>query len=148
VIDECINSKINTSIESILPLPPKDLFNSENDELIEPIDEDLSSLELQDTTPAKLDLLPVGGERVPAKVLKRRLDLDNKPIGKRNSNPKLDTHKYDVQLPCGSTDSFTANTIVDNLYAQIDAEGCAHTVFKDISCYNNTYVDKHGRIQP
>jgi hypothetical protein len=73
--------KINTSIDSALPLPPKDLFNSEDDELIEPIDKDLASLELQDTTPAELDkylsaklLLPVGGERVPAMVLKRILD--------------------------------------------------------------------------
>jgi hypothetical protein len=65
-------------------------------------------------------------------VLKQRLDLDDKPIGKRNSNPKLDTCEYDVQLPCGSTDSFTANTIVKNLYAQIDVEGRTHTAFKDI----------------
>jgi hypothetical protein len=103
VMDERINSKINTSIDSVLPLPPKDLFNSEDDELIKPIEEGLASLELQDTTPAELDeylsaklLLPVGGERVPATVLKRRLDLDDKPIGKRNSNPKLDTREYDV----------------------------------------------------
>jgi hypothetical protein len=104
---------------------------------------------------AKL-LPPVGGERVPATVLKRRLDSDDKPISKRNSNPKLDTREYDVQLHCGSTDSFTANTIVENLYEQIDAEGHAHTVFKDIVDHccndkvvaNNTYVDKHGQIQP
>jgi hypothetical protein len=129
VMDERINSKINTSIESVLLLLSNDLFNSRDDELIEPIDKDLASLELQDITPAELDeylsaklLLPVRGERAPATVLKRRLDSDDKPIGKRNSNPKLDTREYDVQLPCGSIDSFTANNIVENLYAHIDAE--------------------------
>jgi hypothetical protein len=39
VMDERINSKTNTSIDSVLPLPPKDLFNSEDDELIKPIDD-------------------------------------------------------------------------------------------------------------
>jgi hypothetical protein len=46
--------------------------------------------------------------------------------------------------------------IVENLYAQIDVEGHAHIVFKDIVNHrcndkdvaNNTYVDKHERIQP
>jgi hypothetical protein len=72
VMDERISSKINTSIESVLLLPPKVIFNSEDDELIEPIDKKLVSLELQDTGPAKLDeylsaklLLSVGGARVP-----------------------------------------------------------------------------------
>jgi hypothetical protein len=81
-MDEHIKSKINTPIESV---PPKDRFNCEDDELIEPIDEDFASLELQDTTPAELDkyllaklLLPVGGERVPSMVLTWRLDWDHK----------------------------------------------------------------------
>jgi SOS response regulatory protein OraA/RecX len=63
-------------IESVFPLPPKDLFNSENDKLTERIDEGLAILEQKDTTPAELEeylmaklLLPVGGERVPATVL-------------------------------------------------------------------------------
>jgi hypothetical protein len=73
---------------------------------------------------------PVGGERFPATVLKQKLDLENKPIGKRNSNPQLDTRQYDVQLPEDYIDTFAANTIAKNLYAQIDAEGHAHTVFK------------------
>jgi hypothetical protein len=88
LIDECINSKINTSIASVISMPPKYLFNSEDDELIEPLDEGLASLGLQDTTPAELDeylmaqlLIPVGGERVPAKVLKQKLDLDDNLIG-------------------------------------------------------------------
>jgi hypothetical protein len=59
-------------------------------------------------------------------------NLDDNTIGKRNSNPQLDTREYDVQLPDGSTDTFAANTIADNLYEQIDTEGRAHTVFKDI----------------
>jgi hypothetical protein len=46
---------MNTPIESVFPFPPKDLFNSEDDELTEPIDEGLASLELQDTIPSELD---------------------------------------------------------------------------------------------
>jgi hypothetical protein len=155
-LDECTNLKINTPIESVWPLPPKDLFNYEDDELTEPIDKGLVSLELQDATPAKLDeyltaqlLLPVGGERVPVTVLKQKLDSDDNPIRERNSNPKCDTQEYDVQLPDGSTDTFAANTIAENHYAQIDAEGRAHTVFKDIvnhRCNEKTFLDKYGQI--
>jgi hypothetical protein len=93
-LDEHINSKINTPIKSVFPLPAKYLFNSEDDELTKPIDQGLASLELQDTTPAKLNeyimaqlLLPVGGERVPATVLKRKLDSDDNTIG--NGIPTL-----------------------------------------------------------
>jgi hypothetical protein len=73
--------------------------------LTEPIDKGLTSLELEDTTHAELDkylmeqiFLPVGEERVPVTVLKQKLDLYDKNIGKQHSNPKLDTREYDVLL--------------------------------------------------
>jgi hypothetical protein len=113
-LDAGINSKVNTPMETVFPLPPKDFFNSEDAELTEPIDEGKASLELQDPAPAKLDeylsaqhLLPVGGERVPAMVLKRKLDSDDNPIGKHSSNPKLDTHKYDSMMFSYHADQLT-----------------------------------------
>jgi hypothetical protein len=104
-LDKRINAKLTTPIESVFPLPSKDLLNSEDDELTEPIDKGLTSLELEDTTHAELDkylmeqiFLPVGEERVPVTVLKQKLDLYDKNIGKQHSNPKLDTREYDVLL--------------------------------------------------
>ena len=55
--------------------------------------------------------MPTGGEFVQAKVIKRKRDADDNPMGKRNNNPILDTRKYDVQFPDGSIGTFAANII-------------------------------------
>jgi hypothetical protein len=68
-------------------------------------------------------LMPKGGILIPAKVIGRKHDLQGQPLELANANPILDTRVYDVQFPDGHTESYAANTIVENMYAQVDSEG-------------------------
>ena len=48
---------------------------------------------------------------------------DDNPLGMRHSNPVLDTRDYQVEFPDGSTATYAANAIAENLYSQVDDEG-------------------------
>lgn len=67
-----------------------------------------------------------------ATVIRRKVDHLGNPIGKAHANPLLDTREYEVQLEDGTYDSYFANTIAENLYAQCDAEGREFNTVKDI----------------
>lgn len=58
-----------------------------------------------------------------AKVTKRLRDANGIPIGTANDNPILDTRIYEVEYLDGHRASLTANTIAENLFAQVDEEG-------------------------
>eukprot|EP00980_Cylindrotheca_fusiformis_P024635 scaffold12186_cov89-Cylindrotheca_fusiformis.AAC.1 len=40
--------------------------------------------------------------------------------------------QYEVELPDGSTDEYFANTIAENIYAQVDSEGREQAIVKEI----------------
>ena len=67
-----------------------------------------------------------------ATVIRRKTDHLGVPLGKAHANPLLDTREYEVQLEDGTYDSYFANTIAENLYAQCDAEGREFNTVKDI----------------
>jgi hypothetical protein len=67
-----------------------------------------------------------------AKVTKRLRDKDGLPIGKANDNPILDTRMYQVEYSDGHKASLAANAIAENMFAQVDAEGNRHVLFKEI----------------
>jgi hypothetical protein len=69
---------------------------------------------------------------VRAKVTTRKQDADGNPIGKSHSNPILDSRLYEVEFPDGSTDLFTANTIAESMYSQIDDEGHTYQLMDEI----------------
>ena len=50
-------------------------------------------------------------------------DTHGLTIGTTNSNPILDTRMYEVEYQDGYKASLTANTIAQNLFAQVDEEG-------------------------
>jgi hypothetical protein len=146
-----------------LPLLVEDVFNSKDDKLTAPFNDDLASLEYHNVTLEELNeylntelLMPIGGEFVQAKVLKRKCDVDYKPLGQRNDNPILDTRKYDVQFPDGSIETFAANIIAEKIFSQADPEGWSHSIFKDIINHhcnkkvtaNHTYMNKNGKTVP
>ena len=90
-------------------------------------------------TPESLDeymtaevMLPRGGDLARAKVIGRKRDADGKPIGLRNANPILDTREYEVEFLDGSHDTFTANLIAENMYAQVDSEGQEQLMMSEI----------------
>jgi len=77
-------------------------------------------------------VLPKGDHMVRGKVVRRLRDSNGNPIGKRNLNPILDTREYEVLFPDGSTESYLANAIAENLYSQVDGEGKSFTLLEEI----------------
>ena len=77
-------------------------------------------------------LLPCGGENAEAVVVKRMKGLDDKPIGKYNTNPLLDTRKYLVRFKSGEEDEFMANMVAANIYSQCDPQARQFQMMKDI----------------
>jgi hypothetical protein len=94
------------------------------------------------------------GEMVHAKVLKRSVDEDGKPIGTPHTNPLLDSRLYEVEYIDGHVEELTANVIAENLIAQVDEEGrrqmmlesiLDHRVLHDaIPQSEGTYVNSYG----
>lgn len=58
-----------------------------------------------------------------AKVTKRLRDKDGLPIGTANDNPILDSRLYEVEYADGHKAALAANTIAENMFAQVDDEG-------------------------
>jgi hypothetical protein len=50
-------------------------------------------------------------------VAARKQDVNGNPVGRRNTNPILDTREYEVEFPDGATHMFTANIIAESLYS-------------------------------
>ena len=79
---------------------------------------------LQDTYLSMELALPRDGEGPEfAKVTKRLRDKEGLPIGTANDNPILDTRLYEVEYLDGHKASLAANSIAENLFAQIDEDG-------------------------
>jgi len=55
-------------------------------------------------------------------VTARKRDIHGNPIGVSNKNPILDTRVYEVSFPDGHTAEYSANTIAECLYSQVDPE--------------------------
>lgn len=103
-------------------------------------------------------LLPRDGEMIKGTVVARTKTDDGIALGKRNQNPILDTREYEVVFPDGSTEIFTANTIAECLYSQVDEHGQEFQVMKEISDHkadgsalkkdDGFFIDQHGRRSP
>ena len=57
-------------------------------------------------------------------VTKKLQDANDIPIGTANSNPILDTYIYKVEYLDGHKALSVANTITENIFAQINNEVC------------------------
>jgi hypothetical protein len=68
-------------------------------------------------------ILPVNDEQLLGTVTARKRDNHGNPIGISNKNPVLDTHIYEVTFPDGHSVEYSANTIAECLYSQVDSEG-------------------------
>ena len=87
--------------------------------------------EVYEDTYTNMELALDRGDEGPnfAKVTKRLKDAKGQPIGTANENPILDTRMYEVEYLDGYKTSLAANTIAENLFAQVDAEGNRHVLF-------------------
>jgi hypothetical protein len=63
-----------------------------------------------------------GQEPQLARVSKRLRDNAGNPIGQANNNPILDTRLYEVEYLDGHRAAMSANTIAENMFAQVDQE--------------------------
>jgi hypothetical protein len=88
-----------------------------------PITDQLVGLELT---------LPQGEMMVPATVIDVSMDSDGKVIGNENENPILNTTLYDVQFNDGMIQSYAANTIAENVYNMVNADGESEAIFSGI----------------
>ena len=79
--------------------------------------------------------LPQGEEMRHAKVLRRSRDADGSIVGTYDKNPILNTIVYDVEFPDGAVKQYAANTIAENMYAQVDSEGFRYNLFDEIIDY-------------
>ena len=95
-----------------------------------------------------------GEELHHARVKRRAIDQDGRPIGTANNNPMIDTRQYEVEYLDGSVETLVANTIAENLFAQIDEEGHRQLLLSEIIDHRSTdeaipkdqgfYTTRHG----
>ena len=70
-----------------------------------------------------------------AKVKCRSKDGDGEIIGIYDNNPILNTMVYDVEFPDGEVREYSANTIAENIYAQVDTGGHSYNIMDGIVYY-------------
>jgi hypothetical protein len=148
VLDSLIRSKIGDSLPDnevnpklldLLPSIPDDVFLPEDNAEYEAYEQDAVMPEADDYTPEAYDqyltaevLLPNMGNVTKGKVTAHKRDADGNPIGQRHSNPILDTREYEVEFVDGATVTFTANTIAENMYSQVDTDGRSYLLLSEI----------------
>ena len=76
-----------------------------------------------------------------ARGTKRLKDANGLPIGLANENPILDTRMYEVQYLDGEKALLAANSIAENLFAQIDDDGNHQVLMDDIIGYRSNEHD-------
>ena len=70
--------------------------------------------------------------RSSSKVKRQKRKLDGTLKGMAHLNPILDTWTYEVEFPDGQIAEYSANIIVENMYAQCDTEGNQYLLLKEI----------------
>jgi hypothetical protein len=77
-------------------------------------------------------LVDVGNMRIEGIVTKRARDAEGNLVGKSHRNTLFDTRKFVVESQDEVLGEYTVNQIVENIYAQADAEGNMHSVMAEI----------------
>jgi hypothetical protein len=129
-LDHAIRDRIGTDSDPELQTP-QDLVDVEDDYLVyKPQEPEATQQEADEVAPEVFDylisakvLLPKGDVLLPACIISRKRDGEGNLIGTHHSNPIMDTRIYDVQFPDGHVESYAANVIAENIYAQVDDEG-------------------------
>jgi hypothetical protein len=82
-------------------------------------------------------------------VTARKRDIHGNPLGLANKNPILDTRIYEVTFPDGHSAEYSANTIAECLYSQVDSEGKQYVLLEEILDWERTdeALEDHKIIQ-
>ena len=76
--------------------------------------------------------LPHQGDQLQGSISSRKRDSSGNLIGTENTNPILDTREYTVDFGNGDYGDYAANTIIENLHAQVDDYGRTSTCLSGI----------------
>ena len=76
--------------------------------------------------------LPEGTTATDWRVSKRRKDEQGNPVGLRNPQLAEDTREYVLESDDGRQIELTANTIIENMYEQVDGEGRTQLLLDEI----------------
>jgi hypothetical protein len=85
--------------------------------------------------------VPIGDEIRSGKIVRRNRELDGTVKGIATANSMVDTRTYEIKLPDGRNDDYTANVISDNICAQCDEEG---NQFNLMECIVDHKTDGHS----
>jgi hypothetical protein len=120
-----------------------ELFDDDDSPLIE--EPEASMPDADEYTPEQYDeyignqvLIPIGTEMLRGVVIRRHRDLNGNLYGVRDTNPILDTRKYDVRLPDGSVETYGTNIIQENLMSNVDDEGNLFVLLDEIISHKRT----------
>jgi hypothetical protein len=80
--------------------------------------------------------LSIGDKVQTGKFTGQKRGLDGVARGKASANPILDTRTYNVEFSDGRSEEYTANAIVESMYAQCDEEGNQFLMLQDIVGHN------------
>jgi Reverse transcriptase (RNA-dependent DNA polymerase) len=98
--------------------------------------------------------LPEGNVYVAGQVKRWKRGTDDLPISCAHTNPILDTHVCEVEMPDGGVVDYAANVIAKCMYAQCDAEGNQflmlealedHKCTDDVMRADELYVEINGK---
>ena len=67
-----------------------------------------------------------------ARVKRRVVDVEGRPIGQASNTPMLDTRQYEFEFLDGEIKVYTVNIISKNLLSQVDEEGHHQMMIDDI----------------
>lgn len=99
--------------------------------------------------------LPRGSGEATGRVIGRKRDRDDNPVGRANDNPILDTRIYEVEFDDGEVTELAANVIAETMWAQCDPDGNQYVLLKylvdhrkndnALSLSDQDCVDRNGR---
>ena len=93
--------------------------------------------------------LPHEVENLEGIVKERKRNADSNLIGRQNPNLLLNSRKYVVDFCDGNYGEYTANTIIDNIYKQINDDGTSNILLKviiDYRCNDDAIPKERGWI--
>ena len=146
-IQRTIGDKIEKTDEQFAGYPDYgDLFSDDHDEFdIPPAepdalmpdaddvkDDDYVTDEFYDEYIGAEVLIDVGDEKQRAVVKKRVVDANGNPVGKRNDNYMLDTREYELEFEDGTTEIYSSNIVMENIYTQVNNEGRMFVLMDEI----------------
>jgi hypothetical protein len=76
--------------------------------------------------------VPIGNEIFSGKLVRSKRELDGTVRWRANANSMLDTRTYEIELPDGRSDEYTANVIAENMHAQCDIKGRKYNLMEGI----------------